>query len=575
MPVAADGNFTESSVTSEVDRILNLVDVNGFIKGPGSNPASNNVNSIPTDSLKDSTTAHEDVIPAVQGSATTQEPVVPAVTQRLAEFIAAAKPSLVTEDLREQLSECLLDFLGVTAAGAALAPSSEPILQGVLALDQRKTPPNERHCTVITRGQSYAAHIAALLNGSYGHSLDFDDTHAESSLHAGVTAISTALAEAEQQLNNGKSVSNDSFLLAILLGYEVTIRIGVALSTASYSRGFHNTSVAGIFGCATVLSVLRHLSSDVIVNAFGLAGSKAAGSMQYLANGSHNKRLHAGFAAHDSFLCVALAEAGVIGASGIVEGKLGLLQGYTDRERADVDWARLIGDLGTKWEFRNSALKPYAGCRMTHGFIELADSLGRQVREGKFAERGVINNGTLEGIKKIRCIMPKANMILVGQNIPNKIRPENTVDAQFSAYFQVANAIVYGGSHDMAAYASERLQDEHIRALCDETECVIDDSMKGMSCRMDVFLQDEDGNTVECVRNEIAEPLGERSHPFERRRVEAKFLGLMAQVYGENSDSGPSVVNAIASLNKGENEVDIRQLMDVFADKPTAVSGKI
>ncbi|KAK5090363.1 hypothetical protein LTR05_000535 [Lithohypha guttulata] len=569
----ANGAFTESNVTSEVDRILNMVNVNAFIKGDTSQAPSANPNA-----------------PAVRGPGrmleTSQapnpsavaQPGIPAVTSTLAEFIASARPSLLNSTLREQLSECILDYLAVTAAGATLAPSSEPILKGTLAFNHNHTLPKGTGCTVITQGQTYPPHIAALFNATYGHSLDFDDTHAESSLHAGVTAISTALAEAECQLRrsqNQSAITSDDLLLSILLGYEITIRIGIALSTASYSRGFHNTSVAGIFGCAAVLSVLRRLPSSTIVNAFGLAGSKAAGSMQYLANGSHNKRLHAGFAAHDAFLCVSLAEAGVIGADAIIEGDLGLLQGYTDRDRADVDWDRLISNLGTKWEFQDSALKPYAGCRMTHGFVELADSLGKHIREGKFADKGVISNGTLDGIKKIRCIMPKANMILVGQKIPNKVHPENTVDAQFSAYYQVANAVVYGGTHDMAAYAPERLKDEQIRGLCDKVECVVDESMRGMSCRMDVFLQDEDGNTVEYVRRDVPEPLGERSHPFERQGVEKKFLGLMGQVYGQDSDRGRRVMERVEDLASKDGKADVKALMDLLAKGPDATAAQI
>lgn len=563
MPSVTNGTgatFTESTVSAEVDRILNFVDVNAFKKQDGA--------AAPTTSDIQPVKSTQGLEATKVADAVDETPTVPNVTRIFSDFIASATPSLVNEDLKGQLSECILDFLGVTAAGAALAPSSEPIYHGVHALNHHSMNITNGS-TVITKGQTFAAHIAALLNASYGHSLDFDDTHAESSLHAGVTAIATALAEAEQQQHSGIDVAWDTVLLAILVGYEMTIRIGLGLSTASYSRGFHNTSVAGIFGCVAVLSVLRHLGTDVVMNAFGLAGSKAAGSMQYLANGSHNKRLHAGFAAHDAFLCVSLAESGVIGADAIIEGNLGLLQGYTDRDRADVDWQRMIGDLGKKWEFRDSALKPFAGCRMTHGFIELADSLGRHVREGKFAEKGVSTDGTLNGIKKIRCIMPKANMILVGQRIPNKIHPGNTVDAQFSAYYQVANATIFGASHDMAAYAPERLQDAGIRELCDRIECVVDENMKGMSCRMDVFLQDEDGNTAEYVRRELPEPLGERSHPFERSRVKTKFLGLMAQVYGQDSGYGSRTMKAIDDLNHNINEVKVSQLMGILADKNT------
>lgn len=549
--------FDETNVTSEVDRILASINVNGFIKGDLNLPTK------VKDPAPPPPTEPETVVDTTHTSATPD--TFPKVTAILADFVSSAEPTLLNSDLREQLYECLLDYIAVTAAGAKLAPSSTPILNGIVAFTQNQMAQPGKGCTVITQSQTYPPHIAALLNATYGHSLDFDDTHATSSLHAGVTAISAALAEAEFQLRqNADAITSDLLLLSILLGYEVTIRVGVALSTAAYSRGFHNTSVAGIFGCVATLSVLRRLPATVIMNAFGLAGSKAAGSMQYLANGSHNKRLHAGFAAHDAFMCISLAQAGVIGADAIIEGDLGLLQGYTDRDRADVDWDRLVGNLGTRWEFTDSALKPYAGCRMTHGFIEMADSLGKYIREGKFATQGVHSN-SLHCIKKIRCIMPKANMILVGQKLPNKVHPENIVDAQFSAYYQTANAILYGGTHDMAAYAPERIQDAGIRQLCDKIECLVDERMKGMSCKMDVFLQDDDGNVVDVVKREIPEPLGERSHPFVREKVEEKFVGLVAQAYGNGQNSSDGIRRNVEAISKGQaNSNDILSLMNLL-----------
>ncbi|KAK5949203.1 hypothetical protein OHC33_009744 [Knufia fluminis] len=549
------GAFDESNISSEVDRILNSINVNGFIKNGTSLPSNPAETQAPTEALH----AQTEQPPKTNGT-TPQVKDIPPITSILSSWISTAKPSLLTSALRTQLQECILDFIAVTASGATIAPSSEPILKGLLNFTHSQSLPTAKGCTVATRGQSHPPHYAALLNATYGHSLDFDDTHAVSSLHAGVTAIATALAEAEHQLrNNTSTLTSDDILLAILLGYETTIRIGVALSTSSYSRGFHNTSTAGIFGAVAVLSSLRHLTPECISNAFGLAGSKAAGSMQYLANGSHNKRLHPGFAAHDAFLCVSLAEAGVIGADKIIEGDLGLLQAYTDRDRHAVDYERLTSDLGNRWEFTDSALKPYAGCRMTHSFIELADSLGSSLRDGKWSDKGASG---IQSIKKIRCTMPKANMILVGQPLPNKIHPENIVDAQFSAYYQVANAVVYGGTHDMAAY--DRLKDQAVREMCDKIECVVDEGMKGMSGRMDVFLVDENGEVVEVVRREMGEPLGERSHPFVREKVNEKFMGLMGPVYGEERSG--EIMGVIDNIGKEGEEGSLLKLMDLVAE---------
>lgn len=549
-PPATTEAITEANVSAEVDRILNFIDVNSFMRDD-SKPTSKTQFEPPLKAAED---PQPPPIPSLE-----DKNIVPPVTSILADFATSATPSLLTPSLREQLYECILDYLGVTAAGATIAPSSQPILNAITSFtgipipspSTRNDPQPANGNTVLTFGQSFPKPHAALLNAAFGHSLDFDDTHAESSLHAGVTAIPTTLAEAE----SNSSVTSDEALLAIILSYEVTIRLGIALSSASYTRGFHMTSTAGIFGAVAAICNLRKCSAKVLENAWGLAGSKAAGSMQYLSNGSHNKRLHPGFAAHDAFMCVALAEAGVSGADKIIEGELGLFQAYTDRDREDVEWRRITKDLGTKWEFSKSALKPFAGCRMTHGFIELADSLGKKFRSGVWSDREV------KGIKKIRCSMPKNNMILIGQRTPNKVHPENMVDAQFSCYFQVANAFLYGMSHDMAAY--DRLKDEKIWEMCEKVDCVVDASMKDMGCRVDAFFEDENGEVADIVRREILEPLGERSHPFVREGVESKFLGLMSPIYGE--ERSREVMKYVEILTSDGKDANIKGLLDLVA----------
>ena len=96
---------------------------------------------------------------------------------------------------------------------------------------------------------------------------------------------------------------------------------------------------------------MKHLPQKTIDMAFGIAGSKAAGSMQYLDNGSWNKRLHPAFAAHDAFMSIALAEAGVIGSTRSMEGTFGFLNGYTSKAKKDLDLVRLTSGLGTHWEW--------------------------------------------------------------------------------------------------------------------------------------------------------------------------------------------------------------------------------
>lgn len=430
-------------------------------------------------------------------------------TRLLASFVANASVNQLTTELRDKVKEVIIDYVGVVVGALDNAESTDAIYRAIVALQGKG---NAGKCTVLGKGEPHMLpQYAGLLNSAFGHSMDFDDTYAEGSLHAGVTAISAAMTEAEVL---GEETNSELFMLAVAVSYEVTCRLGAAAGMAAYDRGFHNTSTAGVFGAVAAISVLRRLPPETVEMALGLAGSKAAGSMQYLDNGSWNKRLHPGFAVHDAFMCVGLAEAGVIGASRIIEGVNGFLNAYTPKP--DPDLHRLTSDLGKDWHWLESSLKPYPACRMTHGFIELCGNIHDR-HGGKVVATD---------LKTITLTMSPFCNRLIGDPIPNKIHPENTIDGQFSAYFQVANTLVYGSNTGLQAY--QRILDKDIHAICNRITVKTDSSMVGFAAKMQIEWANGE---VENLKQDY--PLGEVQHPFTRDRVDAKFLGLASPVYGK------------------------------------------
>lgn len=449
----------------------------------------------------------------------------PAVTQALVSFVADSQISQLTDRLREKVKEVLIDFVGVVVGALDNADSSEPIYKAVVALQGSG---NDGPCSVLAKGKPHMLpQYASLLNSAFGHSMDFDDTYAPGTLHAGVTVISAALTQAEVL---GDKCSSEDFMLAISVGYEVTCRLGRELGYEAYSQGMHNTPTAGIFGAVSAISVLKKLRPKTIEMAFGLAGSKAAGSMQYLDNGSWNKRLHPGFAAHDAFMCVSLAEAGVIGATRIIEGKMGFLNAYSPNPNKEL--FRITENLGSEWEWLKSSLKPYPACRMTHAFIEIAGNLHDSHNRGQVSP---------SDIDHVVLTMSSANFSLVGDPTPNKCHPENVIDAQFSAYYQVANALLYGSATGMKAY--HKLEDASIHTLCDKISVRVNDNMKQFGAKLEITWT---GGKSEAV--EQAFPLGEEQHPFTRDKVDKKFISLAGSVYGK--DKAAEIIKHIDSLEQ-------------------------
>ena len=256
----------------------------------------------------------------------------------------------------ERAKVLTLDFLGSAIRARRDAESTPSLLKMLeaLALD------GKGDSTVFGDSKTWTPAVAALLNGALGHSLDFDDTHADSSLHPSAPVVPAAFAVGEMVGASGRDV-----LTAIVAGYEVCCRLGNALDpTSHYARGFHPTATAGTYGAAAAAGKLFGLSKDQIISAFGVSGSQAAGSLQFLVNGAWNKRYQVGAAAMNGVIAATLARNDFVGATESVEGKHGLLVGYSDNAHPDKATAGL-GKIYETHEDRRKTLSelPLYPCR--------------------------------------------------------------------------------------------------------------------------------------------------------------------------------------------------------------------
>jgi 2-methylcitrate dehydratase PrpD len=422
---------------------------------------------------------------------------VPAAST-LAEFGASLRWSELPLSVRERAKELVLDLLGVAACGSAEV-SSQAVARFVATLQPSGT------VTVIGGGRTSSAAWAALANGTAAHAIELDDVTTESSLHPGVTVIPVALAVAEE-----RGAPATDFLEAVVTGYEVTVRVGNALNPASaYQRGFHPTSVAGVFGAAFAAGRLQGLATDGLTRALGIAGTLAAGSLEYLSDGSFTKRLNAGWAAHAGIVAAGLARAGFTGPPTALEGRLGVLHAYSD----DPQPERLLASLGEPLQIMRVSIKPYACCRYNHGLIDCMLQLRR--------ERAI----RPEDVASIRLGVLSGGALLVAEPSERKRAPANVVDAQFSAPFAAAVALVHGAAgreqHSLANVA-----DPLIRSLMARTECYRDASLDAAyptrwPAAAEIRLKD--GRTF-ATRIEYA--TGEPENPVPRDGLIEKFVSL-------------------------------------------------
>jgi len=423
---------------------------------------------------------------------------------QLAEFCSAIRWSALDADVQSRARELVLDLLGVAIAGSR-QPSSQPAAEVALRLG------GHGRASVIGRRSEASAVWAALANGTAAHAIEMDDVTTESSLHPGVAVIPTALALAEELQS-----PSSAFLEAVIAGYEVTMRVGNALNPASaYARGFHPTGVAGAFGAAIAAGLLLKLSPDRLTHALGIAGTMTSGSLEYLSDGAWTKRLNAGWAGHAGITAALLAQSGFTGPASAFEGRLGTLHSFSDAPDRD----RLLADLGTPLQIMRVSIKPYACCRYNHGLIDCVFDLSREHRiEPQEIER--IRLGVLSG-----------GAVLVAEPIERKRVPENVVDAQFSAPYAAAAALVLG-SGDLDAYTPANLQHPAIRDLMSRTDCyrsaALDaDYPRRWPAEVEIHLRD--GRTL---KKRIEFATGEPENPVPRAALLRKFTQLSGDTDG-------------------------------------------
>jgi 2-methylcitrate dehydratase PrpD len=418
----------------------------------------------------------------------------------LADFCQHLRWHELPAEVQDRTRELLLDLLGVALAGSR-QPSSPPAAQAALQLG------GSGGASVIGSGRQTSAVFAALANGTAAHAVELDDVTTESSLHPGVAVIPAALALAEEL-----EAAPTTLFEAIVAGYEVTMRVGNALNPASaYARGFHPTGVAGVFGATMAAGRLLGLDTEALTRALGIAGTMASGSLEYLADGAWTKRLNAGWAGHAGITAARLAQAGFTGPATVFEGRLGVLHAYTDEPLPD----RLLADLGEPLQVLRVSIKPYACCRYNHGLI---DGVLELTRTQAFAA---------EDVDRVRLGVLSGGALLVADPIEQKRTPQSVVDAQFSAPYAAATALVYG-SGGIDAYTPDKLANPLVRTLMARTECYTDASLDSVYPRQwpsAVSISLKDGRTLS-TRVEFA--TGEPENPVRREALVSKFVGLAA-----------------------------------------------
>ena len=295
------------------------------------------------------------------------------ITRDLAERCAAFRFADLPEAVVARAKLILLDTLGAMLAASPPRYSASRIL-----LDAVRQWGGTPECTLVGRTWKTSCVHAALANGTLGYSCDIEPHHPAAILHGPAAMVPAALAFAEREGRSGAD-----FLAAHVLGNEVAVRVSLALDPrALYARGFHPSAICGAFGAAAAAGHLLGLDAPQLCNAFGLAGTQAAGLLAWASDHTENSRpFNPGIAARNGATAAFLAHGGFGGPPAIFEGKYDAATAFSGK----IDAARLTAGWGRHYHLPEFAFKQYASCAFTHPGLDAL--LGLMQDEGLTHEK--------------------------------------------------------------------------------------------------------------------------------------------------------------------------------------------
>jgi 2-methylcitrate dehydratase PrpD len=367
----------------------------------------------------------------------------PSISQVLAERIAAVDDGGLTPAVRDVCARLLLDVIGL----CVVARNADYVAAARAAWPERGV------ATVIGQAQPMSAAGAAFVNGTAAHGEDFDDTFEGGPVHAGAVILPAVLAVAEEEGLGGQAA-----LRGVAVGVETICRLSLVVPKAVHKSGFHPTAVFGAMAAAAGVGAALALDRRQLAHALGIAGSMAAGIIEYLADGSWTKRMHPGWAAQSGLRAALLARAGFVGPRTVFEGVHGLFNGFARTRQGD--WGALLEGFASDWHAASLAFKPYPCGTMIQPYVDCARRLNR---------RGLAP----ASIAEIICEVGEGTVHRLWEPLAAKQRPANGYAGKFAAPYCIAYALMHG-TLGLEAFADAKVEDDEVRALAGKVSYRID-----------------------------------------------------------------------------------------------------
>ena len=433
----------------------------------------------------------------------------PEITKILAQFVATHPSKGWSDAVDHEAHRTFMNWLGC-AVGAAHHEAADAALAAVNMLQPAP------QASVLGRSEKVDMASAALLNGITSHTFDFDDTHLKTIIHPAGPVASAILALAEHTGSSGRELID-----ALVLGIDVSCRVGNAMYPEHYDRGWHITGSTGTLGAAAACARLLKLDVHKTAMALGIAASQPIGMREQF--GTMTKPFHPGAAARAGLMSALLASKGYTASPKALEAPRGMMQTVSTKN----SWNEITDELGQRFEISFNSYKPFACGIVIHPSIDACAQLRAQ---------GV----TPDQVERIELKVHSLVLELTG-----KKEPADGLQAKFSAYHGCAAGLTFGYA------AEEEFSDEVVNrpdmvALRRKVVATVDDSIDEASADVTAVLLD--GRRVHVF---VKHAIGSIQNPMTDAQLEAKFQGMSNEILGAGKTS--ELINACWAIGQASN----------------------
>ena len=296
--------------------------------------------------------------------------------------------------------------------------------------------------------------------------------------------------------------SGRALLDALVLGIDVSCRVGNAMYPDHYDRGWHITGSTGTLGAAAACARLLGLNTEQTAMALGIAASQPIGMREQF--GTMTKPFHPGAAARAGLMSALLASQGFSASSKALEAPRGMMQTISTKN----DWNEISGELGQRFEIAFNSYKPFACGIVIHPSIDACAQLRTQ------------------GVKpeQIERIELKVHSLVL--ELTGKKEPADGLQAKFSVYHGCAAGLTFGRAAE-DEFSDEVVNRPDMVALRRKVVASIDDTIDEASADVTAVLGD--GRRIHVF---VEHAIGSLQNPMTDAMLEAKFHGLADPLLG-------------------------------------------